>query len=53
MAVPVLFHASVYLWIAFLAPELEARVFPVRLSAFIENAFLAFLTIMLGRMSWK
>lgn len=48
MAIPCLFHGAVYTWILIFEPSLASRVFPVRLSIIIENAFLAYLTIMLS-----
>jgi len=53
MAAPVLLHAAVYFWIAFWNPSPEARVFPVRWSTLIEHAFLAYLTIYLGIVSYR
>lgn len=48
MAIPCVFHGIVYTWILIGEPELASRIFPVRLSIIIENAFLAYLTIMLS-----
>lgn len=53
MAVPCLFHGIVYTWILLAGPELSSRVFPVRLSIIIENAFLAYLTVMLSLQTRK
>jgi hypothetical protein len=53
MCLPLLFHASVYIWINLYNPPLDDRVFPVRISDVLEKSFIAMITISLAYFNIK
>lgn len=53
MAIPLLFHAGIYIWILFFNPPLEARVFPIRSGDIVEKLLLTYVTLLLGITNYK